>query len=310
MAEQEEWEGLRVEGPDGNSGVAWLSLHRPTRFNALDAGLFHSLPLAIAKLDGNPDVRVIVLTGSGAHFCAGIDLSTFAQIAGGGGGGRRNQTKKKESEEPSQQGEETSSSESSNFSSSCVGREREKLRRDLKELQSSFTAFEECRKPVIAAIHGACIGGGIDMITACDLRYCTKDASFSAKEVDLAITADLGTLQRLPRLIGHGNTMELALTGRKFTGSEAKSMGLVQDVYDSKAEMLAAVETLAKQIASKSPLAVVGTKAVLLKSRDLTVAQGLEYVALWNAAMLISQDLKTAIQAQNHKQSKPFFSKL
>ncbi|CAK9204855.1 unnamed protein product [Sphagnum jensenii] len=281
MAEQEEWEGLRVEGPDGNSGVAWLSLHRPTRFNALDAGLFHSLPLAIAKLDGNPDVRVIVLTGSGAHFCAGIDLSTFAQIAGGGGG-RRNQTKKKE----------------------------KKLRRDVKELQSSFTAFEECRKPVIAAIHGACIGGGIDMITACDLRYCTKDASFSVKEVDLAITADLGTLQRLPRLIGHGNTMELALTGRKFTGSEAKSMGLVQDVYDSKAEMLAAVETLAKQIASKSPLAVVGTKAVLLKSRDLTVAQGLEYVALWNAAMLISQDLKTAIQAQNHKQSKPFFSKL
>ncbi|CAK9204804.1 unnamed protein product [Sphagnum troendelagicum] len=283
MAEQEEWEGLRVEGPDGNSGVAWLSLHRPTRFNALDAVLFHSLPLAIAKLDGNPDVRVIVLTGSGAHFCAGIDLSTFAQIAGGGGGGgRRNQTKKKE----------------------------KKLRRDVKELQSSFTAFEECRKPVIAAIHGACIGGGIDMITACDLRYCTKDASFSVKEVDLAITADLGTLQRLPRLIGHGNTMELALTGRKFTGSEAKSMGLVQDVYDSKAEMLAAVETLAKQIASKSPLAVVGTKAVLLKSRDLTVAQGLEYVALWNAAMLISQDLKTAIQAQNHKQSKPFFSKL
>ncbi|CAM6030872.1 unnamed protein product [Sphagnum balticum] len=283
MAEQEEWEGLRVEGPDGNSGVAWLSLHRPTRFNALDADLFRSLPLAIAKLDGNPDVRVIVLTGSGAHFCAGIDLSTFAQIAGGGGGGggRRNQTKKEK-----------------------------KLRRDVKELQSSFTAFEECRKPVIAAIHGACIGGGIDMITACDLRYCTKDASFSVKEVDLAITADLGTLQRLPRLIGHGNTMELALTGRKFTGSEAKSMGLVQDVYDSKAEMLAAVETLAKQIASKSPLAVVGTKAVLLKSRDLTVAQGLEYVALWNAAMLISQDLKTAIQAQNHKQSKPFFSKL
>ncbi len=105
MAEQEEWEGLRVEGPDGNSGVAWLSLHRPTRLNALDAGLFRSLPLAIAKLDGNPDVRVIVLTGSGAHFCAGIDLSTFAQIAGGGGGGgRRNQTKKKESEEASQQG--------------------------------------------------------------------------------------------------------------------------------------------------------------------------------------------------------------
>ncbi len=106
MAEQEEWEGLRVEGPDGNSGVAWLSLHRPTRFNALDADLFRSLPLAIAKLDGNPDVRVIVLTGSGAHFCAGIDLSTFAQIAGGGGGGggRRNQTKKKESEEVSQQG--------------------------------------------------------------------------------------------------------------------------------------------------------------------------------------------------------------
>lgn len=139
--------------------------------------------------------------------------------------------------------------------------------------------------------------------------YCMQDVMFTVKEVDVAITADLGTLQRLPKLIGHGSSMELALTGRKFNGPEAKSLGLVQGVFKSKAELDKHVGLVAKDIAQKSPLAVIGTKAVLIKSRDLTVAQGLEYVGLWNAAMLKSEDLTEAIQAQFQKR-KPQFSKL
>lgn len=136
-----------------------------------------------------------------------------------------------------------------------------------------------------------------------------QDAIFCVKEVDVAITADLGTLQRLPKLIGHGNAMELALTGRRFSGAEARALGLVQGVLSSKAELDAHVQKLAAQIAAKSPLAVTGTKTVLLKSRDLTVAQGLEYVGLWNAAMLASEDLREALQAQVQKRS-PHYSKL
>ncbi|KAH7331504.1 hypothetical protein KP509_20G036900 [Ceratopteris richardii] len=179
----------------------------------------------------------------------------------------------------------------------------------VKRLQAAFTALEECRKPVIAAIHGACIGGGVDLIAACDLRYCSSDSYFSVKEVDLAIVADLGSLQRLPLLIGHGNAMDLALTGRRVSASEAKSIGLVNGVFESKHVMEEQVTALARNIAAKSPLAVVGTKKVLLKSRDTTVSDGLEYVATWNSGMLLSSDLKEAIKAQLQKR-KPIFSKL
>lgn len=136
-----------------------------------------------------------------------------------------------------------------------------------------------------------------------------QDTAFSVKEVDVAITADLGTLQRLPRLVGHGTAMELALTGRRFSGTEAKSLGLVQGVLPTKTDLDAHVHTLAATIAAKSPLAVMGTKTVLIKSRDLTVAQGLEYVGLWNAAMLASQDLEEVLVARVQKRS-PHFSKL
>ncbi|CAM8877083.1 unnamed protein product [Rhodiola kirilowii] len=260
------------------SGVAYLRLNRPAQRNALSQDFFAEVPKAFSLLDQNPKVRVIVLSGAGHHFCAGIDISTLGN------------TNSRSDEEDR-------------------GRSAERLRREIKYLQDAITAIERCRKPVIAAVHGACIGGGIDVITACDVRYCTEDAFFSVKEVDLAIVADLGTLQRLPSIVGYGNAMELALTGRRFTGVEAKALGLVSQVFKSGEEMAEGVRAIAEGITSKSPLAVTGTKAVLLKGRDFTVDQGLDYVATWNSAMLISDDLKEAIAAHLQKR-KPLFAKL
>ncbi|RVW31992.1 Delta(3,5)-Delta(2,4)-dienoyl-CoA isomerase, peroxisomal [Vitis vinifera] len=235
----------------------------------------------------NPNVSVIILSGNGAHFCSGIDLKVLDSIS-----------------ERSQ--------------SSDRGRTGERLRRHIKFLQDAITAIEHCRKPVIAGIHGACIGAGIDVVTACDIRFCTEDAFFSVKEVDLAITADVGTLQRLPSIVGYGNAVELALTGRRFSGSEAKSLGLVSTVFASKEAMDEGIRLVAEGtpidaggvgIAAKSPLAVTGTKAVLLRGRDLTVDQGLDYVATWNSGMLLSGDLAEAVSAQIQKR-KPVFAKL
>ncbi|KAK3405972.1 hypothetical protein EUGRSUZ_K02180 [Eucalyptus grandis] len=238
------------------------------------------LPLALSSLDRNPDALVVVLSGSGHHFCSGIDLAALDSIASG-----------------------------SSPPSGDRGRAGERLRRHIKYLQDAVTAIERCRKPVIAAVHGACVGGGVDIATACDVRYCTEDAFFSVKEVDLAITADLGTLQRLPSIVGYGNATELALTGRRVSGSEAKELGLVSRVFGSKRELDDGVRVIAEEIASKSPMAVTGTKAVLLKSRDMSVDQGLDYVATWNSAMLLSDDLTEAISAHRQKR-KPVFAKL
>ncbi|CAH9080303.1 unnamed protein product [Cuscuta europaea] len=261
-----------------DSRVAIIYLNRPERLNALSRDFFTDFPKALASLDESPDVAVILLTGAGKHFCSGIDVDVLA-------------------------------SGSIVSRSSDPGRTGEKLRRDIKFLQDAVTAIERCRKPVISSIHGACIGGAIDIITACDIRYCSADAFFSVKEVDLAITADLGTLQRLPSIIGFGNAMELSLTGRRITASEAKELGLVSKVFATKEALEEGVRIVAEGIAQKSQLAVIGTKAVLLKSRDLTMDQALDYVATWNSGVLLSDDLKEAISAQREKR-KPIFAKL
>jgi len=199
----EEYKSLKIEQKKAASPVFYLYLNRPSHRNALSRDFFAEFPKALKSLDQNPNVSVIILAGAGQHFCSGIDLNTFSTI--------QTQTQ-----------------------SSDRGLSGERLRRDIKYMQAAVTALEDCRKPVIASIHGACIGGGIDIVTACDIRYSTEDAFFSVKEVDLAITADLGTLQRLPTIVGHGNAMELALTGRRFSASEAKQMGLVSRIFGSK----------------------------------------------------------------------------
>ncbi|KAJ8773516.1 hypothetical protein K2173_005762 [Erythroxylum novogranatense] len=275
----EEYKTLKVVQQTQNSGVFHLYLNRPSRFNALSRDFFAEFPKALSSLDQNPDVTVVVLSGSGDHFCSGIDVQTLSSIT-----------------DPSSPTRDRA-------------RASEKLRRDIKLMQDAITAIERCRKPVIASIHGACIGGGVDIVTACDVRFCTKDAFFSVKEVDLGLTADLGTLQRLPGIVGFGNSMELALTGRRVSGDEAKELGLVSRVFGSKEELEEGVKVVAEGIAAKSPLAVAGTKAILLRTRDLNLHQGLDYVATWNSAMLVSDDLKEAISAHLQKR-KPFFSKL
>ncbi|KAI3452556.1 hypothetical protein Pfo_009220 [Paulownia fortunei] len=275
---EENYQSLRIKQKSPDSRVFYLFINRPSRGNALSHDFFTEFPAALSSLDRNPEASVIILSGAGNHFCTGIDLLTLNSL-------------------------------SQDTRSADTGRTGEKLRREIKFLQRAVTAIEECRKPVIAAVHGACVGGGVDIITACDVRYSTENAFFSVKEVDLAITADLGTLQRLPGIVGFGNAMELALTARRFSGLEAKELGLVTRLFSNKEALEKGVEEIAEGIAARSPLAVVGTKRVLIQSRDLTLDQGLDYVATWNSGVLVSDDLTEAISAQRQKR-KPLYAKL
>jgi enoyl-CoA hydratase len=183
----------------------------------------------------------------------------------------------------------------------CDGRSREKLRRLILDLQDTLTSIERCRKPVIAAIHGACVGGGVDLVTACDIRLCSADARFSVKEVDVGMTADVGTLQRLPRLVGEGIARELAYTARDVDGREAREIRLVNRCYDTPEALADGARELARAIAAKSPLAVRGTKEMITYARDHSVADALDHVATWNAAMLLSADLPEALAAAREK---------
>ncbi len=251
-------------------GVAKLSFNRPQKANALHKDAWLELSKAFTDLDENPDVRVIVLSGEGKHFCAGIDLELLMDI------GQFTQIE-------------------------CGGKRAEKVRSTVKMLQDKINAIEHCRKPVLAAIHNGCIGGGVDIVAACDIRYCTDNTYFCIKEVDMGLVADLGTLQRLPKIISPGLVAELAYTGRKLTAGEAEQCGLVNKVYANRDEMLAGVMEIARQIAAKSPLVIRGTKQILLHSRDHSVDEGLKQVALWNAGMLLSKDLQEAFVASMQK---------
>ena len=260
---------------DLQAGVATLRLNRPERGNALNATLWQEIRQAFEWLDRTAEVRVVVLQGEGKHFCTGIDLQMLMEL-------------------------------NQQIRNDCEGRSREALRRIILDLQDTLTSLERCRKPVLAAIHGACIGGGVDLICCADMRYACADASFCIKEIDIGMTADVGTLQRLPRLIGEGMARELAYTGRTVSGAEAADMRLVNRVFDSREALYAGVQEIAATIAAKSPLSIRGSKEMISYARDHSVADGLNYVATWNAAMLMSADLGEAVAAQMHKR-KPVF---
>merc|ERR1711894_858417 len=184
------------------------------------------------------------------------------------------------------------------------------LKHFIMKYQESFNILETCTKPVIAAVHSGCVGGGIDMITACDIRYCTSDAWFQVKEVDVGLAADVGTLQRLPKVVGNDSLVrELCYTARKMYAQEALQFGLVSRIFENKEDMVKSAIELATDISSKSPVAVQGTKVNLVYSRDHSVREGLEYVAQWNMSMLQSEDLIKAAMASMQKQ-KAKFSKL
>ncbi|MGP1678188.1 MAG: crotonase/enoyl-CoA hydratase family protein [Burkholderiales bacterium] len=255
--------------------VASIELNRPERANAMELAMWSELRKAMCWLDETPQARVGVISGAGKHFTSGIDLALLA--------GMRSQIR-----------------------DDCDGRSREKLRRLILDMQDTLSSIERCRKPVIAAIHGACVGGGIDLICACDLRYCSADALFSVKEIDVGLTADVGTLQRLPQLIGEGAARELAYTGRRISGAEAKELRLVNHCYADREALTAAMRELAAVIAAKPPLALRGCKEMITYARDHTVADGLNYVATWNAAMLLSTDLDEALAAGSEKRAAKF----
>ncbi|MFA5914748.1 MAG: crotonase/enoyl-CoA hydratase family protein [Burkholderiales bacterium] len=255
--------------------VARIELNRPERANALELAMWMELREAMRWLDETAAARVGVISGAGKHFTAGIDLDMLSGMQ-------------------------------AQITDDCDGRSREKLRRVILDLQDTLSSIERCRKPVIAAIHGACVGGGIDLICACDLRYCSSDAFFSVKEIDVGLTADVGTLQRLPHIIGEGAARELAYTGRKVSGAEAKELRLVNQCYPDRDALLAAMRELAATLAAKPPLALRGCKEMITYARDHTVADGLNYVATWNAAMLLSTDLDEALTAGREKRAAKF----
>ncbi|WCJ37110.1 Delta(3 5)-Delta(2 4)-dienoyl-CoA isomerase mitochondrial [Euphorbia peplus] len=275
----QQYKSLYIQQKTPNSRVFYVYLNNPSKLNAFPDEFFTEFPVAISSLDQNPDVSVIVLCGAGDHFCAGIDLKILNNIA-----------------------------EKGLLPDKC--RANEWIRKEIKFLQNTFSAVEQCRKPVIASVHGYCVGGGVDLVAACDICYCTEDSIFSLKQIDVGFTADMGSLQRLPAVIGYRNTMEMALTGRNVSGKEAKDMGLVSRVFESKQALDEAVTFIAEGIAAKSPISVVGTKTVLLKSKDMTLEQGLDYIATWNAAAVYSSgDLMEALNARAQKR-KPHFAKL
>ena len=255
--------------------VATVVLNRPDKANALDLAMWHELRAAMRWLDETPEARVGIICGAGKQFTAGIDLALLGAIR-------------------------------TEIADACDGRTREKLRRLVLDLQDTLTSIERCRKPVIAAIHGACIGGGVDLVTACDLRLCAEDAVFSVREIDVGMTADLGTLQRLPRLIGEGMARELVYTGRNFDGREARDMLLVNRCYDDHGTLMAGARELAATIAAKSPLSVRGAKEMITYARDHSIGDGLNHAATWNAAMLLSADLPEALLALREKRPPRF----
>jgi enoyl-CoA hydratase len=248
-----------------DAAVVVVALNRPAKANSMNAAMWDELQLCFEWIDQEPSVRVAILAGNGKHFCAGLDLSMFSDILP---------------------------------ASSEQGRAREGMRRTILRMQDNLSAIEKCRKPVLAAIHHTCIGGGIDMTTCCDMRYCSADAYFSIKEIDLGMTADVGTLQRLPRLIGDGMVRELAYTGRRLEAQEARELGLVNRVFADRDALLEGVMEIARQIASKAPLAVRGSKEMILYARDHSVADSLNYIATWNAGMMSQVDLTATIEAQ------------
>lgn len=255
--------------------IATVCLNRPEKANAMNATMWQDIRKAFEWIDATPEARVAVLQANGKLFTAGIDLQMMMALG-------------------------------SQIHNDCDGRTRESLRRVILDLQDTLSSLERCRKPVLVAIHGACVGGGIDLITCADMRYCSADAYFTIKEIDIGMTADVGTLQRLPKLVGEGITRELAYTGRNLDAQEARHIGLVNRVFDNREALYAGVNEIAATIAAKSPLSIRGTKEMITYARDHSVADSLNYIATWNAAMLMSNDLTEAMTSNMAKRSATF----
>ena len=251
--------------------IAWLTFNRPDKRNAMNMRFFNDLGRHFKAFDADEDVRAVVIKAAGKSFSVGLDLMEAGAMLAGG---RADQ--------------------------------REALHRTILEFQESFSWIERCRKPVIAAVHGYCLGGGTNLVCACDLRFAARDAVFSIRETRIGIIADVGALQRMPHIVGHGWSSELALTGRDFGAEEALKIGFITRLCDDREALEAAAGEMARQIAALPPLAVQGTKEVLRHSRDNGVYPGLAYVAQKNAAAIPSEDLMEAVGAFMEKRAPVF----
>lgn len=255
--------------------IATLWLANVEKKNAMGPAFWRELPGAVASIEADERVRVVIVAARGPHFSVGLDLIEMGPelgplMAGG------------------------------------MARERRKLFDKIHEMRRGFDAIADSRLPFIAAVHGACIGGGLDMIACCDVRLASATARFSLRETRIAIVADLGSLQRLEGIIGRGHLRELALTGKDIDAERASRIGLVNDVLPSEDKLLEAARAMADEIARNSPLAVQGTREVLRVSERHGVEAGLRYVAAWNAAQLASADLQEAFQAFIEKRPPTF----
>ena len=256
--------------------IAHVVLSRPAKRNSMNPAFWRELPAIVRDIDDNAKARAIVISSTGPHFSSGMDLASF-------GGG-------------ADAGDERA----------ARIRHGATFYDGTSHLQRSFSCLEECRIPVLAAVQGGCIGGGVDMVSACDMRYATEDAFFTIFEINIGMTADVGTFPRLVKLIPEGVVRELAYTGRRMSAAEAMQVGLVNRVFESQDAMLDGVMELAREIASKPPLAVYGCKRMINYARDHSTADGLDYIAIWNASFLQPSEMQEAMLAQRQQRQGEF----
>ncbi|MBX3454730.1 crotonase/enoyl-CoA hydratase family protein [Ferrovibrio sp.] len=255
--------------------VAHIRFNRPDKANAMVLPFWQEMVDVFAEIEDRPEIRVVVISSSGKTFTGGLDLSAFGSIAADMLTGDR-------------------------------GRVGEQFRRTVAEMQESFAVIDRCRVPVLVAVQGGCVGGGVDLISACDMRYATEDAWFCIQEINIGMTADVGTLQRLPHLMPSGLVRELAYTGRRMSAEEAFRCGLVNRLFGNHALMLEEVMAIARGIAAKSPLAIHGSKQMLNYTRDHSTADALDYMQVWQAGMFLTQDLMEQMQANQQKRPAQF----
>jgi enoyl-CoA hydratase len=251
------------------NNIAHVVLNRPEKRNSMNQDFWRELPEIIRDIDEGAKARVIVLSSTGPHFSSGLDVSSFANVGSA----------------------DESDKEKRALQANVA------FYNNVLKTQDSFNCLENARMPVLVAIQGGCIGGGVDLISACDIRYATEDSFLTIFETNLALTADVGTFPRLVKLIPEGYVREMAYTGRRVSGSEAKRMGLINEVYPDQASMLEAVMAIAAEIASKAPLAVYGCKRMINYARDHSTADGLDYIAIWNASNFKFEEIQEAMTA-------------
>ncbi len=255
--------------------IAHIVLNRPEKRNSMNRAFWDELPEIIEDIDAKAKARVIVISSTGPHFSAGLDIGEF--ITGGGA------LQDEESQRLARLGRGAA------------------FYNNVRTMQGTFSCLEDCRIPVLAAIQGGAIGGGVDLVTACDIRYATEDAFLTIYEINIGMTADVGTFPRLVKLIPEGIVRELAYTGRRMPAREAKEVGLVNQVYPDQATMLDEVMKIAREIAGKAPLALYGCKRMISYARDHSTIDGLDYISIWNASMLQPEEMVEAITANTEK---------